>query len=276
MRMVATDLDGTIIPHGGTISPRTKAALAACHDADIRVVFVTGRPPRWLTPVVDATGHTGHAVCANGAIVLDVARDVPVTVHGIPAETVLEVADRLRRAVPDVIFGVETPRQFRTEAPYDAVRSVTRTEGHRPEHDSAAYLYGDDLTDLLDDEPVIKLVAISPSARPDQLLAVGREQVASLVTPTHSSVELAMLEMSARGVTKATTLAELAASWGIAPSDVVAFGDMPNDVDMLRWAGRGYAMADGHAEALAAAAYQAPAAAADGVAQVLEGLLAEI
>jgi hydroxymethylpyrimidine pyrophosphatase-like HAD family hydrolase len=92
----------------------------------------------------------------------------------------------------------------------------------------------------------------------------------------HSGALGSLIEISALGVDKASGLAELAAERGIDPADVVAFGDMPNDVPMLTWAGRSYAMADAHPEALAAAADIAPSCADDGVAQVLERLLAAL
>ena len=85
MRMVACDLDGTIVRADGTVSPRTVAALAACERAGVRVVFVTGRPPRWMAPVAAATGHHGIAVCANGAIVYDLAAERVITTRGIPS-----------------------------------------------------------------------------------------------------------------------------------------------------------------------------------------------
>jgi hydroxymethylpyrimidine pyrophosphatase-like HAD family hydrolase len=75
------------------------------------------------------------------------------------------------------------------------------------------------------------------------------------------------------GVTKGTTLAVLAARWGIEQHEVVAFGDMPNDVEMLRWAGRGVAVGDAHPMVLDAADERAPSIADDGVAVVLERLL---
>ena len=82
--------------------------------------------------------------------------------------------------------------------------------------------------------------------------------------------------MGPLGVNKAVTLAEYAAARGIDAADVVAFGDMPNDVEMLGWAGAGYAMASGHPQALAAAALQAPRFEDDGVAQVIESRLAAL
>lgn len=85
-----------------------------------------------------------------------------------------------------------------------------------------------------------------------------------------------MLELSLPGVNKAVALAEYAANLGIEPAEVVAFGDMPNDIEMLRWAGQGYAMASGHPAAIQAAGKQAPHFDDDGVAQVLEERLAAL
>ena len=272
--MVATDLDGTIIPHGKSISIRTRTALEACTAAGIHVVYVTGRPPRWLAPVVEATNHSGYAICANGSITLDLDSDSVVALHAIPNEVALEVATRLRAVVGDVLFAVETPRGVRIEHGYAAGRGEGRAEGLVPnplqaglEREAAT------LEELLDDEPVIKLVAFSTGSTPDGLLAAGRRSVTDLVAPTHSSPAIAILEMGPLGVTKGSSLGDLARSWGIAPADVVSFGDMPNDVDMLRWAGTSYAMSGGHADAISAADHLAPPAGDDGVAQVLERLL---
>ncbi|WP_127127833.1 HAD family hydrolase [Georgenia sp. SYP-B2076] len=275
IRMVATDLDGTVVPHGRPMSPRTIHALRSADEAGLRVVFVTGRPPRWLEPVVEATSHAGYAICANGAITLDLATDSVVSVRSIAAETILEVAERLRSAVPDVIFAVETPESFRVEDGYEDMRGARPAEGSEPQElmrmPRASTRH---LPDLLDDEPVIKLVAISPGSTPDALLTAGRRHLGDLVTATHSSIGTALLEMSPLGTTKATGLTELAAFLEIDPRTVIAFGDMPNDIEMLRWAGTGYAMSGGHPDALAAADQIAPPAELDGVAQVLEAVLA--
>lgn len=272
--MVATDLDGTIIPHGQTISHRTRDALEACEAAGIRVVYVTGRPPRWLVPVVAATSASRFAICANGSITLDLESDTVFSLHSISNETVLEVAHRLRAAVPDVVFSLETAHGLRMESGYEAIRGTGPAEGLAPPRGGARELpSASTLEELLDEEPVIKLVAVSAGSTPDSLLAAGRAYVTDLVAPTHSSPGLALLEMGPLGVTKASSLGALALAWGIDAADVVSFGDMPNDVEMLRWAGASYAMSGGHADAIAAAGNVAPPAGEDGVAQVLEQML---
>jgi hydroxymethylpyrimidine pyrophosphatase-like HAD family hydrolase len=240
----------------------------------VRVVFVTGRPPRWLTPVAQATGHKGFAICANGSITLDLESDSILALHSITNEVATEVARRLRVVVPDVVFAVETPLELRAEWGYEAVRGSGRGEVLAPDpQEVGARRQALCLEELFDDVPLIKMIALSSRSTPDELLAAGRAHVTDLVTPTHSSPTMAILEMGPQGVTKGSSLADLARMWGIAPEDVVTFGDMPNDIEMLTWSGTSYAMSGGHPDAISAADHLAPTAGDDGVAQVLEHML---
>jgi hypothetical protein len=128
--------------------------------------------------------------------------------------------------------------------------------------------------ELLADRPVVlKVLCRVEDGQADPLLALARVALAGIAEPVHSSATFPLLEISAPGVSKASTLDTLVRARGLTAADVVAFGDMPNDVAMLRWAGHGYAMADGHPEAIAAADAVAPPCPEDGVAQVLERLL---
>jgi Cof subfamily protein (haloacid dehalogenase superfamily) len=261
MRLVACDLDGTIVRRDGSVTVRTAAALAACERAGVRVVFVTGRPPRWMAPVADATGHHGVAVCANGAIVYDMGTERVVRTRAMPTATVREVARLVRRAVPGGAFAVETMDGFRREPDY------------RPRRGLGADPVGP-LEELLDGGAVVvKLLYRVEAGVADDMLAAARTALDGLAEPVHSDGASGMLEIAAAGVSKASTLAELAAQDGIGPEEVVAFGDMPNDVPMFLWAGVGYAMGGGHPEAVAAADRTAPRCEDDGVAQVLERLL---
>ena len=263
MRMVACDLDGTIVRPDGTVSPRTVAALAACERAGVRVVFVTGRPPRWMAPVAAATGHHGIAVCANGAIVYDLAAERVIATRGIPAADVHRIARAVRTAVPGGAFALETLDGFCREPAY------------RPRWSGSDGPIAP-LDELLADAPlVLKLLYRLDDGAADDMLAAARAALDGLAEPVHSDAADSLLEIAALGVSKASTLAVLAQQQGLGPQDVVAFGDMPNDVPMLQWAGVGVAVADGHPEALAAASLVAPACLDDGVAQVVEHLLAE-
>ncbi|MGH8825320.1 MAG: HAD family hydrolase, partial [Jiangellaceae bacterium] len=101
------------------MSPKTVAALRGAEAHGVLVIVATGRPPRWMRPVAEALGHTGLAICANGAIVYDMHTDRVVEHTPITRETVLGVAAAVRAAIPDVTFAAETrDRGFFREADY--------------------------------------------------------------------------------------------------------------------------------------------------------------
>jgi len=260
IRLVATDLDGTIVHADGSVSPRTLAAFEEATAAGIRVVFVTGRPPRWMAGIAAATGHHGLAVCANGAYVYDLREGSIVETFAMAADSARQAVDRLRAVMPSSAFGIETADGFGRELAYQARWKVDRLLAVGPIHDLLV-------------RPVAKLLVRDESLDGDAMLKLARPVLRNVAEVTHSNVNDCLLEVSALGVSKATTLARLAMSWGISPAEVVAFGDMPNDVDMLRWAGTGYAMANAHPEVLAAVTNVAPTIYQDGVAVVLEALL---
>ncbi|GAA4054454.1 HAD family hydrolase [Nonomuraea soli] len=259
-RLVATDLDGTALRTDGTISPRTAAAFARVEEAGAMLVFVTGRPPRWMSTVAGAVRHRGLAICANGALVYDLHTERIVESHLIDAEVVAEVVDQLRANVPDLAFSVEYEGGFAHESEFQL--------GGWDRKAVAGLRVG---TSTLTARPCFKLLALHQRMEPDTLQTAVDELVGHLVTATHSSGR-ALIEMSARGVTKATALATLAERHEIKPAQVVAFGDMPNDLPMLGWAGTSYAVANAHPRVLAAVEHVTAANNDDGVAQVLEEL----
>jgi len=262
IRLVATDLDGTLVHSDGTVTARTRAALVAAEEAGIEVVFVTGRPLRWTEEVFEHVGGHGLAVVSNGALVWDVAANAPSLERPIAPETTLAVVDRLRAVLPDVRFATETVAGWSMEPDYAA---------HPSDHGSRRSPQRTAPMSELAAEPVLKLLGLLPGHDPDEIVAIAERAVGDLVTVTHSSFPL--LEISAHDVTKASTLDLLCRRRGISSDEVVALGDMPNDLPMLSWAGTSYAMANAHPVVRAAATHVAPSNDDDGVAQVLEALL---
>jgi Cof subfamily protein (haloacid dehalogenase superfamily) len=262
--VVATDLDGTVVRSDGTISPRTREALATAADAGALIVIVTGRPPRWLDGIAEATGHHGLAICANGALVYDLTSREVVTSRPIDAEVVRRVIGQLRGAVPDIGFALElVDGQFAHEPTYHPRWT--------PEPETVI----GDLEDVMD-RPIAKLLARQEGVGSDDLLARARDIVGDDAAHlTHSSID-GLLEISGPGVTKATTLAAVVAERGLNAADVVAFGDMPNDLAMLAWAGHGVAVANAHPDVLAMVDEVTASNDDDGVAQVLERLFGEL
>jgi Cof subfamily protein (haloacid dehalogenase superfamily) len=266
MRLVASDIDGTILSHEGKISDRTVRAFHACRDAGVEVVFVTGRPPRWLHPLQDQLGHTGTVICSNGAVVWDLEADRMLSARALGLDAMFEVRRIIRRLRPSALFAAETLTGFHLEPGFLQDGSSRLLEEFKPAPLRSTLTAADS---------VVKFLAIVREGTADEFLAEVTPAVAHLAAATHSAPNMALLELSLPGVNKAVTLAEYAAALGIDASEVVAFGDMPNDIEMLRWAGAGYAMASGHPEAIRAADQQAPHFDDDGVAQILESKLAE-
>jgi Cof subfamily protein (haloacid dehalogenase superfamily) len=255
-RIVATDLDGTIVRSDGTISDRTRAALAWAQDSGAAVIFVTGRPPRWMPPIAEATGHTGLAVCANGAILYDMGEERIVEEFALQPEDLAIVVERLLEVLPDVHFAVERSGVLAHEAAYKPAW----------ENDDRPDILGrDELLAL----PVTKLLVRNIDADPDRFLAAATEAAGDLASLTRSSYD-ELLEISAAGVTKASGLEAFARSHGVSAAEVIAFGDMPNDLPMLAWAGHPVAVANAHPDVLAIAAEVTASNDDDGVAQVLE------
>jgi Cof subfamily protein (haloacid dehalogenase superfamily) len=259
--LVATDLDGTLLHSDGTVTERTREVLDAVDRRGITVVFVTGRPIRWMEPLWDHVGDHGLAICSNGGIVYDVPGRAVLEARTIEPQVGLRVAERIRTTLPGSVFALEKTTGFGKEPGF---RPRSDPDEGRPE------LTVGPLEELFDDT-VVKLLALHPDLAPDAYWAQVDELVGQAVTTTWSSTG-ALVEISARGVTKASTLELVCGERGIGPEDVVAFGDMPNDIPMLRWAGTSYAMANAHPTAVAAADHTAPGNDEDGVAAVLEKL----
>ena len=257
-RVVATDLDGTIVRSDGTISSRTRAALTAAEAAGAMVVIVTGRPPRWLHGIAEETGHHGLAICANGALVYDLHSEQVVESHPLEVADAQRLVDELRAAIPGLAFGVESVSLGFAHEPAYHPRWTTDDNTVVAEIES------------LLSEPVAKLLGRHEEMGSDELLARARAVVGDrLATLTHSSRD-GLLEISAAGISKASTLDTVCAERGYGAADAIAFGDMPNDLPMLAWAGHSVAVANAHPEVLAAADEVTGSNDDDGVAQVLE------
>lgn len=257
-RLVATDLDGTLVRTDGTVSPYTHDVIAELDARGVPVVFVTGRPLRWAEEVFEYVGAHGLAVVSNGALVWDVARDEVDLVREIPVDVGLDVCRLIREAVPGSAFAVETLAGIALETEFFERHPVPDGSRRGP-------------LDEVFDAPALKVLARHEELDAQEFWDRARAAAADRVVITWSSTS-ALLEISAAGVTKASTLALLCDRLGVAPADVIAFGDMPNDLPMLEWAGRSWAMANAHPTVREAADHVAPGHDEDGVAQVLAGV----
>lgn len=262
--LIATDVDGTLLDDDEKITGRTRAAVLAAVDSGTRLVLATGRPPRWVHPVVDALGFAPMAVCANGAVIYNPETDRIVSARTLSADVLGEVAEIALRAIPGAGLAVERVGRSAHDA---ATPQFVSSPGY--EH---AWLNPDNtevsFEDLLS-APAIKLLIRKAGASSAEMAAELSKHVGLQGDITYSTNN-GLIEIVPLGVSKATGVEELARPHEIAAEDVVAFGDMPNDVPMLNWAGLGVAMGNAHPEAVAAADEVTAANTDDGVARVLE------
>ena len=250
VRLFASDLDGTLLRSDGTVSDATRQALTEAERAGLTVVFVTGRPPRWVHEVADATGHTGVAVLANGAVLYDLHTERVLESFPIDDQLLGEITATLRREIPGVSFGFEQGLRFAHEPAYlhDWQMVPKEDRAGRPLDPPRA----GELAELLRGEPSVKLLAKGTGLAADEFMDQVERLVGDVVTVTRSG-HSPLVEISAAGITKASGLAAVAEERGIDQAAVAAVGDMPNDVPMLLWAGRSYAVANAHPSAQEAA-----------------------
>jgi len=261
-KLIATDLDGTIVTHDGHISERTVKAFTKARDLGVEVFFVTGRPPRWMPEIREAFGF-GSAICGNGAMLYDLMGDKVLEEWLIDLPEQLETVKRLRLAIPEVSFAVESHSYFHREKAYI------------PRWDVGLDNIGVHTIEEVLKSPALKMLArcSQQNLSSDEMLDIALKELDGLVTVTHSNPHDSLLEISALGVSKGATLARMAERLGITADECVTFGDNPNDFSMLEWAGRSYAMSSGHPDGAKYAKSVAGACEEDGVAIAIEALL---
>jgi Cof subfamily protein (haloacid dehalogenase superfamily) len=261
-RLIATDMDGTLLRWDDTVSEATVAELERWRADGVPVVLATGRPPRWMVRIREVLG-SGTAVCCNGAVLLDLERFEIVDEDPLLPDVLQSVTAELRRRQPDTWFAVEYGLEFRHEPIY------------KPRWDVDAPGVAEATLDEMTTAPVAKLLARHEDLPRDEFVALVEEVVGDRATVTNSSSD-ALAEISAAGVTKASGLAKVVARHGVDPEDVVVFGDMPNDIAAFEWVraagGRAVAMEHAHPDLLAVATDVTASNEDDGVAAFLQSL----
>jgi Cof subfamily protein (haloacid dehalogenase superfamily) len=277
-RMVATDLDGTLLRNDESMSSRTKEAV---HSVIGRVPFViaTGRPPRWVYPVAEDLGHHSVAVCSNGALTIDLNSKTILDSRLLDPTSALAAVRAIHSFLPGVGIAVDRLSGLSMDPAYVPSFAIPDDTRIAP------------IEQLLD-EPAIKLLfrhasldtaklatiieAIGDHALITYGAASGHQNFdRSVIDSSHpQSLSGTLIEVMALGVTKASALARICADRDIEAADVIAFGDMPNDIEMISWAGHGVAMANAHRSVKDVANEIALSNNEEGVARVLERELA--
>ncbi|MGC0366888.1 Cof subfamily protein (haloacid dehalogenase superfamily) [Rhodococcus sp. 27YEA15] len=262
--LVATDVDGTLIDHDELVSDRTREVVQAVVASGIPFVLATGRPPRWISPVVQSLGYAPLAVCANGAVVYDSFNDRVLSASTLSVDELAALSEIALAVLPGAGLAAERVGASAHDA---ATAQFVSSPGY--EH---AWLNPDNTETSASEvlaAPAVKLLIRCPSRTSSEMYRALSPHVGELADMTYST-ENGLIELSAPGVTKATGLVSAAERFGFDLSGLIAFGDMPNDIPMLSLAARGVAMGNAHEHAKAAADEVTDTNSEHGVAKVLE------
>ncbi|MBO0730236.1 MAG: HAD-IIB family hydrolase [Acidimicrobiaceae bacterium] len=261
VRLIATDLDGTLLDPDGRVTPRTAAAVRAAREAGVLVVPVTGRPPQAVWHIIQTAGLGPLGVCCNGAAIVDLDERVVLQVDPLVAATAARLVDLVRAAEPDVRLACDDLDVFTHERDFFDVPAAWDEEMR----------VVSDLRPVVAASGCVKLIGRVPGLTATQLIARLEDEIADEGHVTTSGLD--WVDIGAPGVSKALAVQRVCGMLGVAVDEVVAIGDNHNDLSVLGWAGQAMAPANAVAEVRAVADRLLPSNADGGVATLLEELV---
>lgn len=269
VRLVATDLDGTLLRDDLSVSPRTRRALDAVRAAGVVVVPVTARQPIGLREIADQAGFTEWAVCSNGSFAIHLGTGEVLFEQTVDVEIQRRLVEALEPIVEGLLY-VSVRDRGEGFVPQEGYTDLATFADHKRD---VSTMGRHPLADVVG-MPSLKLIVRHPERPAGELLDLVRGIGLAGIAATHSGAPF--VEVMAEGVNKAWGVARLCDHLGITADEVLAFGDAPNDVELLAWAGHGVAVANACPEALAAAVEVTASNEEDGVAEVLERLVTRL
>lgn len=264
-RLIASDIDGTLLDRNHRVPRRNRDAVARAVQQGAYFALSTGRPFRWIAPVLEQLPVRPVCVTSNGAVLYDSAEDRVMSAHELSPAALAEVVDVSQTVLGTVGFGAE--RAGGSLA--DAVEDLFVVERHYSEN---ALFEGFGVVSMgeLVGQPAVKFLIRNTDYTAPELYDLIAPHIDPELAHLTYSMQQGILEVAAPNVTKRRGVEWLAEHIGVAQQETIAFGDMPNDIEMLTWAGCGVAMANAHPEVKAAADAVTVANHQAGVAKVLE------
>jgi hypothetical protein len=259
-RLVATDMDGTLLDPAGLVTVRVATAVRAARAAGVHVVPVTGRPPQALWDLAEEAGLGPLGVCSNGAVIVDIDRREVLEVEAIAAEVATGLVDLLRHEVPGILLAA------------DDLDCLSYETGFFEPPDN----WNETLHEVTDIRAVVrrgcvKLIARTTETTAQQLIELLKDRVAEVGHVTTSGLD--WVDIGAPQVSKAYALERVCTRLGVASAEVIAIGDHHNDLTVLAWAGTAVAPTNAIPEVLAVADRVVPSNGEDGLAHLLDDVV---
>ena len=261
IRLIATDLDGTLLRSDGSLSGRVRSSLVNAHEAGIELVPATGRPRIVAKDIIAQLDFVDHWIFANGSMTWHLGRSEVIRGFWLAPDVARKLVVALRKQFPRAGFAVEFEDTFVFEPVFKRVLPIV-----------PQFAPCDDVVTEID-RRVQKILVTDDSRHLDELYGGISDVVGGNAVPSYSG--LRFVELAASLVTKASALAMLAADLGLGQADVAAFGDNHNDISMLSWAGRSFAMANATKDAKEAADTVIGHHDDDAIADQIDALVAE-
>lgn len=265
LRLIATDIDGTLLGPDHVVTQRTIDALRAAREEGIEVVAATGRSHWSAVPLIEPIGCVRWLLASNGATLFDLATGEIAQQSLLDRETVRDLVTTLNNEFDGLGYSWETSEGVFQDEAFRAIRSTTFPSQKIARRSTVEFDPGaDDLA---------KMMVLHPTLADTPWLEASRPYIPPNLSFATSG--LAFVEITSALADKGIALSALCDRLGVAREHTVTFGDQVNDLGMLGWAGRGYAMANAHVEAAEVASHSAPHHLDDGVAQIVEQLIAQ-
>ncbi|MBU2602328.1 MAG: Cof-type HAD-IIB family hydrolase [Actinobacteria bacterium] len=264
IRMVVSDIDGTLLSGPRLITARTKAAVSASREAGVVFVLASARPPRSMRAYHSALGLTTPVIAGNGALLWDLGTSIPLSRESLDLRLAREAVE-LGRAL-GAIPNIESDDEWFAERVTDRVIRNLSTYGVEPPHRVGP------LDDILDGDDPVDKVFLDLRDLPQQARAEARDTILTALderTNISESVD-GLVDIVARRASKAVMAQRFARSRGLSADQVLAIGDHDNDIDLLSWAGVGVAMGNATPGAKAVADLVTSSSFRDGVAEAIE------
>lgn len=258
IKLIALDIDGTLLNHMGEISQRNQNAIRRAREEGVSVVLATGRGRIATRPIWKALDLHGPSIQYGGAMIADIDSERALVLHEMDPAIIREVLEYAKQVnLPAQIYLDET------------------VISEQPSEVASGYVNRHKLKFIVDPDirkksfhKVPKVLAFAPPERQDEIFFQFRERFAGIAQVSRSSP--GFIEINNVGVTKATALEELASFLRVPREQTAAIGDNFLDQEMIEWAGLGACVADGAEEVKAVADLIVPACDADGVAVLIE------
>lgn len=258
IKLIASDLDGTLVADLHTIAPRTQSALKAAQKKGVHVTIATGREYPVTEKFIKMLGLTTPTICFQGALIYNPVTQQTLAGDSLPVPLAHQLITLARRDNLSLYFYLE---------------NTAYTENPTPHSEVIFAGIGTPLVQVGDlkkaiTRPPVKGIIVHPAPETEAVIATLRTELNGQVS-VFRSLDM-LIEVTSQQVSKGNALAKLAAHLGIDQSEVMAIGDQDNDIAMIKWAGLGVAMGNASIGAKAAADFIAPPISEDGAAWAIE------